>query len=374
LKEAHTIIIGASISGLACAASLQKENVDYIIIEKQNQVAVPWRNHYERLHLHTNKRISSLPFKKFGKQIPQYPSRLEVIDYLDDYRAAFNINPLFNTEAVSINRRDNFWITETTNGTFKSKYLVMATGVFYTPKIISFEGMETFTGKILHSSQYKSGKDYKGQSVLVVGFGNSACEIAIDLYEQGASVCMSVRSPVNVIPRELLGIPILELSILLNRLPPRLADIVSSPLIRWSIGDLNKLGLQKMSYGPLEQVRKDGRAPVLDIGTIQHIRKGHIRVFNGIDHILGNLVYFKNGEKEKIDAIIAGIGYETNFIEMPNVDKKRVDDLRVSVDHQKNFGDDGLYFCGFWISPTGQIREISLDARKIAKDIARKER
>ena len=374
MKEAHTIIIGASISGLACAASLQKENVDYIIIEKQNQVAVPWRNHYERLHLHTNKRISSLPFKKFGKQIPQYPSRLEVIDYLDDYRAAFNINPLFNTEAVSINRRDNFWITETTNGTFKSKYLVMATGVFYTPKIISFEGMETFTGKILHSSQYKSGKDYKGQSVLVVGFGNSACEIAIDLYEQGASVCMSVRSPVNVIPRELLGIPILELSILLNRLPPRLADIVSSPLIRWSIGDLNKLGLQKMSYGPLEQVRKDGRAPVLDIGTIQHIRKGHIRVFNGIDHILGNLVYFKNGEKEKIDAIIAGIGYETNFIEMPNVDKKRVDDLRVSVDHQKNFGDDGLYFCGFWISPTGQIREISLDARKIAKDIARKER
>jgi len=112
----------------------------------------------------------------------------------------------------------------------------------------------------------------------------------------------------------------------------------------------------------------------LDIGTIRHIRKGHIHVFDEIDHIQENLVYFKNGEKEKIDAIIAGIGYETNFIEMPNIDKKRFDDLRVSVDHQMNFGNDGLYFCGFWISPTGQIREISLDARKIAKDIARKER
>jgi len=374
VRETNALIIGASISGLACAASLQKENVDYIIIEKQDKVGSPWRNHYERLHLHTNKRISNLPFKKFGKEIPQYPSRQDVIDYLEDYRAAFNINPLFSTNALTTKREDDHWITNTNNGVIRSKYLIISTGVFHTPKSISLKGMQSFTGKILHSSRYKSGKDYKGQSVLVIGFGNSACEIAIDLYEQGASVYMSVRSPVNVIPRALLGIPILELSLLLNRLPARLADTVSSPLIRWSIGDITKLGLKKMSYGPLEQVRKDGHAPVLDIGTIRHIKEGHIRIFNEIDHIQENLVYFKNGEKEKIDAIIAGIGYETNFIEIANVDKKRFDDLRIPVDHQKYFGDDGLYFCGFWISPTGQIREISLDAKKIAKDIARKER
>src|SRR5450432_4330663 len=86
----------------------------------------------------------------------------------------------------------------------------MATGVYGKPKAISFQGMETFTGKILHSWGYKTGRDFKGQNVLVVGFGNSACEIAIDLYEQGAVPGMSVRSPVNVIPRDIMGIPILQ--------------------------------------------------------------------------------------------------------------------------------------------------------------------
>jgi indole-3-pyruvate monooxygenase len=70
--------------------------------------------------------------------------------------------------------------------------------------------METFTGKILHSCEYKTGKDLLGQKVLVVGFGNSACEIAIDLYEQGAKTSMSVRSPVNAVPRDIFGIPVLQ--------------------------------------------------------------------------------------------------------------------------------------------------------------------
>jgi len=85
MKEADALIIGASISGLACASALKKSGIDYIIIEKENQVASPWRNHYERLHLHTNKGISNLPFKKFGRKIPRYPSRLEVISYLESY-------------------------------------------------------------------------------------------------------------------------------------------------------------------------------------------------------------------------------------------------------------------------------------------------
>jgi len=73
MLSTETLIIGASIAGLASAASLQKRNIEYIIVEKQLQVAAPWRNHYDRLHLHTNKRISNLPYKKFGKKIPRYP-------------------------------------------------------------------------------------------------------------------------------------------------------------------------------------------------------------------------------------------------------------------------------------------------------------
>jgi indole-3-pyruvate monooxygenase len=362
LQKTTTLVIGAGISGLATAAALQKKGTGYILIEKETQAFTPWRNHYERLHLHTNKGLSALPFKKFGSTIPRYPSRRQVVEYLEDYQQVFHIHPVFNTEARSVRKSGDHWITETGNGVYASKYIVMATGAYNKPKPVHFRGMESFPGPILHSSHYKTGRDFTGQRVLVVGFGNSACEIAIDLYEQGASPAMAVRSPVNVIPRDLFGMPILRISLLLARLPTRMADAISAPWIRSVIGDITKLGLKKKPYGPFEQIRKDGTIPVLDTGVIQLIREGHIPLYENIDHIEGRTVYFINGMKADFDALVAATGYETNFTEM------------VTDQKQDYFGDGGLYFCGLRIGPTGVIREISSDAKKIARDIAGKEK
>ncbi len=373
IKQTNTLIIGASISGLASAASLRKENVEFTIIEKHDHVATPWRNHYDRLHLHTNKRISGLPYRRFGKHIPRYPAREQVVAYLEDYATEFQIEPIFNTEAIKVKKEGIHWVTETNNGTIHSRFVIVATGPFGKPKPVSFKGMETFTGRILHSYDYKTGKEFEGKKVLVVGFGNSACEIAIDLFEQGALPAMAVRSPVNVIPRDFLGIPILELSLIMSQLPARLADSINAPLMRILFGDLKKLGLKKMPYGAFQQIQKEGKIPLLDIGTIKHIRQGHIKIFDDIDHIQGNVVYFTNGKQEEFDAIVAGIGYYRDYARIIEVDASRFEDLKVCADKQKYFGQDGLYFCGFWIGPTGQIREIASDARKIAKDIRRKE-
>ena len=206
-----------------------------------------------------------------------------------------------------------------------------------------------------------------------MGFGNSACEIAIDLYEQGAEPSMAVRSPVNVIPRDLLGIPILSIGLLMSKLPPRVADTINAPLMKLLYHDLTKLGLKKMPYGVFEQIQKDGTIPLLDIGTIKHIREGHIRIQENIDHISGKTVYFTSGKSESFDSIIAAIGYYRDYAEIIEVDKSRFDDLRNPVGKQEYFGKDGLYFCGFFVSPTGQLREIGLDAKQIAKHIAGKE-
>ncbi len=370
--QTNTVVIGASVSGLATAACLVKSNIEYIIIEKQDQAAYPWRHHYDRLHLHTSKRFSNLPYKIFGNDIPKYPSRQQVVDYLDDYQKEFNIRPVFHSAALSVKKDNGFWITETKNEIYESKYLVMATGAYGKPRPIEFKGAETFRGKILHSSDYKTGKDFRKQNVLVVGFGNSACEIAIDLYEQGAVPSMAVRSAVNVVPRDVLGIPVLELSIILNRLSPSVADAISTPLMKVLVGDIQKLGLKRLPYGPLEQIRRDGTIPLLDIGTIKHIREKHIKVFDDIDHLEGERVYFKDGRSGDFDAIIAAIGYEVNFSGFLSVDKNRMEDLKLPAAKQKYFGRDGLYFCGYHISPTGQFREIASDAKKIAGDIANK--
>ena len=157
MQETNTLIVGASVAGLASAACLAKAGIDYIIIEKHAAVVTPWRNHYERLHLHTNKKLSHLPYKKFQSQIPVYPSRLQVVEYMDSYQKEFSINPIFNTEARSIHRDGDYWITETSTGNFKSKNLIMATGAYGLPRKIDFKGMESFPGKILHSSMFKNG-------------------------------------------------------------------------------------------------------------------------------------------------------------------------------------------------------------------------
>lgn len=367
----QVLIVGASISGLATAACLRRRKVEFVIIEKEGAIAAPWRHHYDRLHLHTNKRLSGLPFRKWGRLTPRYPSRQEVIDYLEDYRRAFDIQPHFQTEARSIRRSGDGWVTETASGTFGSNYVVMATGAYGKPRMVGFSGQESYPGRVLHSYEYKTGAEFTGQRVLVVGFGNSACEIAIDLVEQGAVVSMAVRSAVNVIPRDILGVPVLELSLLLRYLPPRLADRISAPLVRGVIGDVARLGLEPMPYGPIVQIVKDGKAPVLDIGIVRLIREGRVRIFSGVDRIGGAVVHFADGRSEVFDAIVAGIGYERNCSQIVEVEGRRFDDLRVSAARQRSFGEDGLYFCGYWLSPTGQIREIARDAKRIARDIAR---
>jgi hypothetical protein len=363
------LIVGASFSGLATAACLRRRKIAYSIIEKESTVGVPWRHHYDRLHLHTNKRLSGLPYHGWDAAAPRYPSRLEVIGYLEDYQRAFDIQPHFQTEAMSIRRLEDRWITETGRGRFESRFVVMATGPYGQPGTIAFTGQESFPGRLLHSYNYKTGADFRGRRVLVVGFGNSACEIAIDLVEQGATPSMAVRSPVNIIPRDMLGIPVVELSLLLSHLPPRLADLIAIPLARGLIGNVARLGLQPMPYGPIEQIVKDGKAPVLDIGVVKLIRQGKIRIYPGVDRIEAETVRFANGHTADFDAIVAAIGYTRNAVEIVDAAPDRFGDLRLQIGSQQHFGEDGLYFCGYWISPTGQIREIARDAKKIAADI-----
>ncbi len=365
--ETDTLIIGASIAGLATAACLQKKKNPFIILEKENKVATPWHRHYDRLHLHTPRSLSNLPYKKFAKEITTYPSRLEVVDYLLNYQKTFSINPIFNNEVISIRRENGFWIVETSEDTYKSKNVVVATGAYTFPKKILIEGMETFPGKIIHSSEYKTGKEFKGKKVLVIGFGNSACEIALDLYEQEATPSMSLRSPVNIIPRDIFGIPVLRISWLMQKLSPGLADKLNAPLIKYFIGDLNKLGIEKKKKGPLQEIDNNSKPPVIDIGTLKEIKKGNIKLYGEIIKIEGNTVFFKNGSQQ-FDVIIAAIGYDRND-GILKIEQQRFDDLKFPVSRQKYFGKDGLYFCGFYISPLGQIHEIASDAKKIAHDL-----
>ena len=367
----NTLIVGASAAGLSCAAQLKRAGVPFEIVEKHANVGQAWRNHYHRLHLHTNKSASNLPYKKFPNNVSKYPSREEVIQYLEQYCSDMEISPRFNTTVQHIEQSNGTWLTKTDRGVIESHSLIICTGNTNLPKEVVKPGMETFPGKIIHSSQYKNGKEFKGKQVLVVGFGNSACEIAICLHEHGAFPSMSVRSPVNVIPRDILGIPVLKLGILMSNLPPRMADTINKPLMGLLVGDIEKYGLKKLPYGPMEQIAKNRSVPLLDIGTMDLIKAGSIKIFGDILAIEGSHVQFLR-DSVQFDAIIFATGYKTGLEEIISLDQKRLEDIRLSIRKRKLLGVDDLYFCGFHVSPSGMLREINLESQIIAEAIKRK--
>ncbi|MBX3060589.1 MAG: NAD(P)/FAD-dependent oxidoreductase [Anaerolineae bacterium] len=370
--QTNTLIIGASAAGLAVAACLQEKNIPFILLEKSSQVGAAWRNHYDRLHLHTDRAHSQLPHLPMPKSFAKYPARADVVAYLEEYARRFDIEPRFGQEVTAVRPHNGGWQVETADGRYQAQNVVIATGYTRVPHLPTWPGQELFSGSIIHSSAYKNGKPYAGQRVLVVGFGNSAGEIAIDLVEHGAAtVGMAVRSPVNVIPRDYLGIPILTIGIVMDKIPPKAADLLAIPMLKTSIGDLTKYGVPKLPYGPNVQIRQDRQIPILDIGTVKLIKNGRIHIHPGINQFNENGVVFSDGTIKPFDAIILGTGYRPrvhDFLqEAPGV-------LNEEGAPQSSGQETapGLYFCGFYISPTGMLREIGIEARRISAHIAGK--
>ena len=368
----HTIVIGAGPAGLAVGACLKQAEIPCVILEQTDKVGSAWHRHYDRLHLHTGKAYSALPFVPFPRECPRYPSRLQVIAYLEAYVRQFQLEPRFGQQVIAARYANSCWEVQTQDARYRAMNLVIATGYNREPCLPTWPGQASFRGTLLHSSQYRNGEPFKNQKVLVVGFGNSGGEIAIDLWEHGAQPSLAVRSPVNVIPRELFGIPVLAIGIVQRKLPPRLADALNAPILRAVVGDLTPYGLRQLPRGPLTQIQRDARIPLIDVGTIRLIKQGQITVRPGIERFTDEGVIFTAGQQGKFDAVILATGYRPRvnaFLEGAAVAYDE-NGTPLSSGHETPI--PGLYFCGYDVSPTGMLREIALEARRISVSIARK--
>lgn len=369
----NTIIVGAGAAGLACAACLKQNNISYLILDQKKTIGEEWTNRYDRLHLHTPKIHSGLPYFKIPSEYPRYLSKDQFADYLKRYADEFQIKPLFNERVISIKQEGQSYTVFTPNNVFKSANIIIASGYARKPILPSPNQYANFKGEVIHSSNFKSGVYFKNKKVLVVGFGNSACEIAICLHEHNAKPSLSVRSPVNIIPRELAGVPIVSLAIVqqpLTKISPELTDLVNRPVLQMIYGNIEKLGLKKLPYGPITQITKHRRIPLLDIGTVKLIKAGKIKVFPGIRNITSESIEFVDGRIDNFDAIVFATGFEPG---MNDLLKSRVDNPENSAGpifngHAKEH--QNLFFCGFDVAATGMLRKIADDARQIAKIIA----
>jgi Flavin-binding monooxygenase-like len=368
-EHTDVAVIGAGPAGLAVGACLRRAGLNFIILERNQKVASSWHRHYDRLHLHTVKQLSSLPYFPFPVAYPRYVPKNLMIEYLDSYAANFNLKPRFGDTARSVHRNGDDWVIQSTSSSISAPYVVIASGFNTEPVIPSVPGMEKFRGKVIHSAEYINAKPFVGQSVLVIGMGNTGAEVALDLSEGGARTSISLRNGVHIVPRDLFGIPIQIVALLATRILPSRASETLFPLILdLALGNLSKHGIKRPKEGILRQVASSAKIPVIDVGTVQKISEGAIKIAPGISAITRDGAIFIGGNKDRFDAIIFATGYCPNYRSF-----LQDHDIKIPTDGAPvgQNPDSTIYFVGFKNSLTGLLRKISREAVQVTHNIVR---
>ncbi len=366
------LIIGAGPAGLAVAGCLVQRGLRPVLIEKAGQVGASWRAHYERLHLHTVKALSALPGLPFPREAPRYVPRQGVVDYLAAYARQHNIAPLFGEAALAITPAEGGWLTRSVSGReFVSRHVVVATGANNAPNFPAIAGQAQFPGRVLHSRDYRNAAPFAGQRVLVVGMGNTGAEIALDLAEHGVRASLSVRSPINLVLRDVLGRPTQVSSIMLSKLPTAWGDALATWLRNLTVGNLSRWGLRTADVSPLRQLREHGKTPVIDVGTLARIKTGEIVVHPGIDAMTPEGVRFVDSSEHRFDSAILATGYDARVDQLFPGAKPAFDATGLPLDVAGRGPFSGVYFVGFDIrQPGGLLRAIAAQAEQVAQAIA----
>ena len=294
-SDEDIVVVGAGPAGLAVSATLRRAGLPHLVVERAHDVGSSWKQHYDRLHLHTVKRYSSLPFSPWPRETPRYPSRADVVSYLERYAEQHRITPRFGVEVRRVTSGPTHFTVDSSAGRLQPRFVVVATGYNGVASRPEFPGLAAFTGPVVHTEGYKNPQPYIGKRTLVVGCGNSGAEIALDLAEHDIDVAMVVRGPVHVVPRDLFGRPSQETGVMLSRLPVSVRDALVLPILRLAVGDLSRWGIVRPAIGPTRLVEETGRVPILDIGTIAYVKAGRIRVRPAVQEVLTDCVRFVDG-------------------------------------------------------------------------------
>jgi len=364
-----TVIVGAGPAGLAVAAALIGRGVPCTLLEQGAGVGSAWRARYDSLHLHTARWLSGLPGGRIPRRLGPWVSRDDFVDFLDEYAAQHGVHPEFGVAVARIDRDDRGWQLETSDGPREASAVVVTTGYCRQPFIPDWPGRARFTGSLLHSAEYREPSPYAGRNVLVVGAGNSAADIAVDLLAVGARVTLAVRTPPNIVRRDTLGVPSQVFGIAVGHLPERAKDPAIRVMRRVAVPDLSRQGLPAPVDG-FSQFLRSRTIPILDHGFVREIRAGRIRVVAAVVEVDGDSVRLADGSTVEPDAVICATGFRPGLESM-------VGHLGVLDEYGQprvhgaltQAGADRLFFVGVSVQLSGQVREIGKQARAVAAAI-----
>ncbi|MFE6131427.1 flavin-containing monooxygenase [Streptomyces sp. NPDC056437] len=366
-------IIGGGPGGLAAAAALRERGVRAVVLEKSDAVGASWRRHYDRLHLHTTRKLSGLPGLAMPRSFGRWVSRDNVVRYLEKYAEFHELEIVTGVEVSRIEVSGSDWLLHATGGRqLTGRAVVVATGFNHTPRRPDWPGHDAYTGELLHASDYRNAEPYRGRDVLVVGVGNTGAEIAVDLVEGGAArVRLAVRTVPHIVRRSTAGWPAQRTGILVRRLPVGLVDRAGRVMSRIAVPDLEAQGLPRPDTGLYSRV-KEGAIPVQDVGLIDAVRKGTVEPVAAVDSFEADKVVLADGTRISPDTVVTATGYRRALEDL-------VGHLGVLDERGRPLAHGGrtlpqapgLYFTGFTNPISGMFREMAIDAQKIARSLAK---
>jgi putative flavoprotein involved in K+ transport len=371
--DADVLVVGAGPAGLATAACLRRRGIEPLVIDRGGAVGDSWRARYDRLHLHTPRIQSALPGLRMPRRYGRWVARDDVAAYLESYAGHHGIHPRFGAEVGRLERDGDGWKAATDGAPLAARQVVLACGWNRDPVLPDWPGRETFRGELLHASAYANPAPYRGRDVLVVGAGNTGAEIAADLAEGGAGrVRLAVRTPPNVVPREMGPIPTTLLAIGQDSAPAWLVDPVNRFLQRRFVGDLTPYGLPPAPAGLVAQMRATGVTPTINVGLVKELRAGRVTPVAAVERFEDGAVVLADGDRLTPDVVIAATGYTSALT--PLVGHLGVLDERGRpLVHGRRTvpAAPGLRFVGLANPLKGLLLQIGLDARAAAAAIAR---
>ncbi|MDA9793405.1 NAD(P)-binding domain-containing protein, partial [Bacteriovoracaceae bacterium] len=320
-KNKHCII-GAGPCGLAAARNFSKYGLEFDAFEMHTNVGGLWdiesptSTMYESAHLISSKTKMQYEEFKFCKETADYPHHSEMRKYFHDFAKEFDLHTHYKFETridKAVRDTDGNWeVTYTNLRTAESETavyggLITANGIFSAPNLPKFKGQENFKGKIIHSSEYKTAKIFEGKSVLIIGAGNSGCDIAVDACHRARCVDISVRRGYYFIPKYIFGKPSDTVGAKTTILPKFLRKRTDKYILKMFTGDPVNFGFPKPDYDLFQS------HPIVNSLILHHLGHGDISVKADVDYLNGNTVYFKDGTEREYDLVLCATGYKLNY-------------------------------------------------------------
>ncbi|UDY24778.1 amino acid permease [Nocardioides sp. Kera G14] len=372
------VIVGGGPSSMIMARALIKEGVPFDWFERHGDFGGIWDMEnpgtpmYESAHFISSRYTSGFYGEPMPSTFPDYPTWKQIRDYIRKFGRDWGLydRVTFNTEVVHAEELpgDRWRVTLSTGEVREYDGLIAAPGVTWHPNAPSFPGMERYRGEIRHSVTFRSGQEFLGKRVLIVGAGNSGVDIASDAARHADAAFFSVRRGYRYVPKHIGGIP--TDAVINGYLEPPKGLALSSnvnELIDSLVGDLTRLGLPAPDHDALSS------HPIMNTQVLHHLAHGDLTAKPDINHFTETGVRFKDGTEEELDLVLTCTGYE---YQLPFLDKDLFTwkaghpQLYLNVFNRQH---DSLYVLGFIEFADAAYRRFDEMAQLIVMDIRARE-